>query len=84
MIYFKDLLVKTHLWACCRRHAGVQKKLSPRNKRVGKVTSTCTNGLRRLGILKVLRSLKHYLQAESQGHTSNRLGERGAERADAQ
>ena len=68
MIYYKDLLVKP---TC--GHAVVDtlswthwnpEKLKLPNKPAGKVTSTCTNGLRRLGILKVLRSLKLYLSRQ--------------------
>ena len=45
--------------------------------------ATITSGLR-LGRSKVLRSLRHYLRAQSQGnHTIDRLEERGVERGSA-
>ena len=61
-------------------HAGV--KGNDRTDRLaGK--ATLTSGLL-LGISEVLRSLSHYLRAQSQGHhTIDRLEERGVERGSA-
>ena len=46
-------------------------------------TATVSSGLR-LGRFEVLRSLRHYLRPQSQGHhTTDRLEERGVERGSA-
>ena len=65
------------LWVYCLGHAGV--KINDLADRLaGK--ATLTNGLL-LGRSEVLRSLRHYLRAQSQGHdTIHRLEERGVER----
>ena len=67
------LMVHIHLrkllWVYCPGHAGVHDRLA------SKATLTC--GLL-LGTYGVLRSLGHYLRAQSQGHhTTDRLEDRG-------
>ena len=65
------------LWVYCPGHAGV-KGNNRADRLAGKAALTC--GLL-LGRSKVLRSLRHYLRAQSQGHhTIGRLEERGVER----
>ena len=67
------IIIKT-LWLYCPGHAGVK-----RNDRAYRLT--VTSGLL-LG--KVLRSLRHYLRAQTQvHHTIDRLEERGVERGSA-
>ena len=64
----------------CPGHAGV-KGNDQVDRLAGK--ATLTSGLR-LERSAVLRSLRHYLQAQSQGHhTIHRLEERGVERGSA-
>ena len=68
------------LWLYCPGHAGA--KGNDRTDRLaGK--ATLTSGLL-LGRSEVLRSLRHYLRAQSQGHhTTVRLEEKGVERGSA-
>ena len=64
----------------CPGHAGV-KGNDRADRLVGK--ATLASGLL-LGRSKVLRSLRHYLQAQSQGHhTINHLEERGIQKGSA-
>ena len=64
----------------CPGHAGV-KGNDPADRLAGK--ATLTGGLR-LGRSEVLRSLRYYLRAQSQGHhTIDRVEERGVERGSA-
>ena len=57
------------------------KENDPTDRLAGKATSTCVLLVSRSD---VLRSLRHYLQAQSQGHhTIDRLEERGVERGSA-
>ena len=75
-----DTLLRKHLWLCCPGHAGVMG-----NDRADRLAdkATLVSGLL-LGRSEVLRSLRHYLQAQSQGHhTIDRLKERGVERGSA-
>ena len=66
------------LWMNCPGHAGV-KGNGRANRLAGKATPT--SGLL-LGRSEVLRSLRHYLRAQSQGHhTIDRLEGRGVERS---
>ena len=68
------------LWVYCPGHAGV-KENDRADRLAGK--ATITGGLY-LGKSEVLRSLRHYLRAQSQGHhTIDRLEERGVERGSA-
>ena len=58
------------LWVCCPGHARVKK-----NDRADRLAAkaTLTSGLL-IGKSEVLRSLRHYLQAQTQGHhTIDRL-----------
>ena len=65
----------------CPVHAGV-KGNDQADRLAGKVTITSSL---HLGRSEVLRSLRHYLRAQSQGHhTIGRLDERGVERGTAQ
>ena len=75
-----DLHLWKFLWVYCPGHAGV--KGNDRAKRLaGKATLTSGS---LLGRSEVLRSLRHYLRAKSQGHhTTDRLEERGFERGSA-
>ena len=75
-----DIHLWKRLWVYCPGHAGV--KVNDRvNRLAGK--ASLTKGLL-LGRSEVLRSLKHYLGAQSQGHhTIDRLEERGVERRSA-
>ena len=75
------LMVDTHLrkllWVYCPGHAGV-KENDGSDRLAGK--ATLTSGLLH-GKSEVLRSLRHYLRAQSQGHhTIYRLQEKGVER----
>ena len=64
-------------WVYCPGHAGMTGN-GRADRLAGK--ATLTNGLL-LGRSEVLRSLRHYLRAQSQGHhTIDRLEERGVER----
>ena len=65
-----DIHLQKLLWVYCPGHAGV--------RLVGKATITNSLLLRRS---EVLRSLRHYLRVQNQGHhTFDRLEERGVER----
>ena len=65
---------------CCPVHAGV-KGNDGGDRLAGKATLTCGLLLRRS---EVLRSLRYYLWAQSQGHHAiDRLEERGVERESA-
>ena len=65
------------LWVYCPKHTGV-KGNDQADTLAG--IATLTDGLR-LGRSEVLRSLRYYLRAQSQGHrTIDRLEERGMER----
>ena len=68
------------LWVYCPGHAGV-KGNNRADRLAGKATPT--SGLL-LGRSEVLRSLRHYLRAQSQGHhTIDHLEERGVKRGSA-
>ena len=68
------------LWLYCPGHAGV--KGNDRGDKLA-VKATLTSGLL-LGRSEVLRSLRHYLRAQSQGrHTIDHLEKRGVERGSA-
>ena len=67
-------------WVYCPGHSGV-KGNGRADRLAGK--AALTSGLL-LGRSEVLRSLRHYLRAQSQGHhTTDRLEERGVERGSA-
>ena len=75
-----DIHLRKLLLVCCIVHAGVKG-----NGRADRLTgkATLTSGLR-LRRSEVLRSLRHYLRAQCQGHyTIDRLEERGVERGSA-
>ena len=77
-------MVDTHLrkllWVYCPGHAGV-KGNDRADRLAGK--AVLTSGLLQ-GRSELLRSLRHYQQAQSQGHhTIDRLEERGVERGSA-
>ena len=68
------------LWVYCPVHAGV-KENGRADRLAGK--ATLTSGLL-LGRSEVLKNLRHYLRAQSQGHhTIDRLEETGVERGSA-
>ena len=72
-----DTVLRKHLWLYCPWHAGV--KGSDRADRLAD-KATLASGLL-LGRSEVLRSLRHYLRAQSQGHhTIDCLQERGVDR----
>ena len=72
-----DIHLRKRMWLYCPGHAGV-KGNDGADTLAG--TATLTSGLL-LGRSKVLRSLRHYLRAQSQGqHTTDRLEEKRAER----
>ena len=69
-----------NLWMNCHGHAGV-KGNDQAERLAGKATLTSSL---LFGRSEVLRSLKHYLRAQNQGHhTIDRLEERGVERGSA-
>ena len=75
-----DIHLRKLLWVYCSGHAGV-KGNDPADRLAGK--ATLTSGLL-LGRSEMLRSLRHCLRAQSQGHhTIDRLEERGVERGNA-
>ena len=75
-----DINFRKLLWVYCPGHIAV-KGNDPANTLVGKTTLTSGLLLRRSG---KLRSLRHYLRAQSQGHhTIDRLEERSVERESA-
>ena len=68
-----DIHLRKRMWLYCPGHAGVKG-----NDRGDKLA------VKALGRSEVLRSLRHYLRAQSQGrHTIDRLEERGMERRSA-
>ena len=74
-----DIHLRNLLWVYCPGHAGVKG-----NDRADRLAdkATITSGL--LERSDVLRSLRHFLRAQSQGHhTTDRLAERGVERGSA-
>ena len=72
-----DIHLRKLLWVYCPGHAGV-KGNNRADRLAGK--ETLTSGLL-LGRSEVLRSLRHYLREQNQGHhTTGRLEERGVER----
>ena len=72
-----DIHLRKLLWVYCPGHAGV--KGNDRAERLAGRT-TITSGLR-LETSVVLRSLRHYLPAQSHGHhTIDHLEERGVEK----
>ena len=74
-----DIHLQKLLWVYCP-HAEL-KGNDRADRLAGK--ATLTSGLL-LGRYEVLRSLRHYLRAQSQGHyTIDRIGERGVERGSA-
>jgi len=75
-----DIYLPKLQWMYCPGHAGV-KGNDRADRLAGK--ATLTSGLL-IGRSEVLRSLRHYLRAQSQGHhTTDGLEERGAERGSA-
>ena len=75
-----DIHLRKRLWVYCPGHAGVKG-----NDRADRLAGKATfiSGLL-FGRPEVLRSLRHYLRAQSQGHhTVDRLEERGVERRSA-
>ena len=75
-----DIQHRKLLWVYCPGHAGVKG-----NYRADRLTgkAALTSGLL-LGRSEVLRSLRHYLRAQSYGHhTIDRLEKRGVERGSA-
>ena len=75
-----DIHLRKLLWVYCPGYAGVKG-----NYRADRLAdkATLTSGLL-LGRSEVLRSLRHHLWAQSQGHhTIDRLEERGVERGSA-
>ena len=75
-----DIHLRKLLWVYCPGHAGLKG-----NDRADRLTgkATLTSALL-LGRSEVLRSLSHYLRAQSQGHhTIDRLEERSVERGSA-
>ena len=75
-----DIHLQKLLWVYCPEHAGV-KGNDRADGLAGKATLTSGLLLRRS---EVLRSLRHYLLAQSRGHhTIDRLEERGVERGSA-
>jgi len=75
-----DVHLRKLLWVYCPGHAGV-KGNDRADRLAGK--AALTSGML-LGRSEVMRSLRHYLRAQSQGHhTNDRLEERVAERGSA-
>ena len=75
-----DIHLRKILWVYCTGYGGV-KGNDREDTLAGK--ATLTSGLL-LGRSEVLRSLRHYLQAQSRGHyTTDRLAETGVERGSA-
>ena len=72
-----DIHLRKLLWVYCPGHAEV----TGNDRQVGK--TTIASGLH-LGRSEVLRSLRHYMRAQNQGHhTIDRLEERGVESGSA-
>ena len=77
-----DIHLQKIIWVYCLGHAGV--KGNDRADRLAGKKNTITGGLR-LGRSEVLRILRHFIRAQSQGyHTIDHLEERGVERGSAQ
>ena len=75
-----DIHLRKLLWVYCHGHAGVREN-DRTDRLAGKATLRSTL---LLGRSELLRSLRHYLRAQSQGHhTIGRLEERGVERGNA-
>ena len=74
-----DVHVGKVLWMCSRGHAGVREVTEQVLDWRAKPTSRLCVCLR-LGRSEVLRSLRHSQRAQSQGHRTIALEERGAER----
>ena len=75
-----DIHLRNVLWVYCLGHAGV-KGNDRADRLAGKATPTSGLPLQRS---EMLRSLRHYLRARSQGHHAiDRLEERGVERGSA-
>ena len=75
-----DIHLRKPLWVYCPGHAGVNG-----NERADRLAgkATVVSGLH-IGRPEVLRSLRHYQRAQSQGHhTIDHLEERGVERGSA-
>jgi len=71
-----DIRLRIFLWMYCPEHVGVKGNYLA-DRLAGK--ANITSGLC-LGSSEVLRSFRHYLRAQSQGHhTIDRLEERGVE-----
>ena len=76
-VLINDIHLRKFLWFDCPGHAGI-KGYDWADRRADNATLTSGLLLRRSA---VLRSLRHYLQEQSQGHhTIDRLEERGVER----
>ena len=72
-----DIHLRKLLWVYCPGHARVMGN-DRADRLAGK--ATLTSGLL-LGRSEVLRNLRHYLRAQTQGHhTTDRLKERGVKR----
>ena len=72
-----DIHLRKLLWVYCPGHAGM--KGNDRADRLAGKAALTSGSL--LGRSEVLRSLRHYLRAQSQGHhTIDRLEKRGVER----
>ena len=75
-----DIHIQTLMWVYCPGHAGVKGNDRP-DRLAGE--AIITSGLR-LGKYEVLRSFRHYMRAQSQGHhTIDHLEEGGVERGRA-
>ena len=75
-----DIYLPKLQWMYCPGHAGVKGK-DRADRLAGKATFTSSL---LFGRSEVLRSLRHYLRAQSQGrHTIDRMEERGVERGSA-
>ena len=75
-----DIHIRKLLWVCCPGHAGV-KGNDRADTLAGKATLSCSL---LLGRAEVLRSLRHYLRAQSQGsYTNDHLEEKRTERRSA-
>ena len=75
-----DIHLRKLLWVYCPGHAGV--KGNDREDRLADKATLTTGFL--LGRSEVLRSLRHYLRVQSEGHhTIDSLEERGIERGSA-
>ena len=76
-----DIPLRRILWVYCPGRAGVKGN----DRADGLEVKAATTGGLRLGRSEVLKSFRHYLRAQSQGHhTIDRLEETGIERGSAQ